>query len=83
MQASEMRFLQNIKEVTMFDKVCYTAIRESLNIVSLLLRIEKSQLKWFGHVSRMPQERLPKQTFYAKVHGKSQSDGNKQDRLLY
>ena len=62
MQASEMRFLRKIKSVTMFDIHRSTAIRESLDIESLLLRIERSQLQWFGHVSRMPHERLPKQT---------------------
>jgi len=36
-------------------------IRKSLNIEPLLLRIERSQLRWFSHVSRMPQEKLPKQ----------------------
>ena len=41
-------------------------IRKSLNIEPLLLRIERSQLRWFGHVSRMPQERLPKQALLAK-----------------
>ena len=43
-QTSEMRFFQNIKGVTMFDKHRNTAIRESLNIELLLLWIEKSQL---------------------------------------
>ena len=36
MQAYNMRFLQKIKGVTMFDKLCNTAIQESLNIESLL-----------------------------------------------
>ena len=62
-QASEMRFLRKIKH-------CNTAIRESLDIESLLLRIERSQLRWFGHGSRMPHERLRKPTLYAKVDGK-------------
>ena len=54
-----------------FDKYCNTAIREFLDIGSLLLRIERSQLRWFGHVSsRMPHERLPKQSLYAKMSGK-------------
>ena len=83
MQAPEIRFLRKIEGVTMFDKSqCYdrsvtmfdkhrnTAIQESLNIESLLLRIERSQLRWFCHVSRMPQKRLPKQTLYAEVSGK-------------
>ena len=45
MQAFKMRFLQKIKGVTMFDKLRNTAIRESLNIESLLLLIERSQLR--------------------------------------
>jgi len=45
-------------------------IRKSLNIEPLLLRIERSQLRWCGHLSRMPQERLPKQVLLGKVKGK-------------
>ena len=56
-QASEMRFLRRIEGVTLFNKVRSSEIRKSLNIEPLLLRIERSQLRWFGHASRMPQER--------------------------
>ena len=45
-------------------------IRKSLNIEPLLLQIERSQLRWFGHVSRMPQERLHKQALLAKPNGR-------------
>ena len=69
-QASEMRFLRKIKGVMMFDKHRNTAIRESFHIESLLLRIKRSQLRWFGHVSKMPHERLPKQALYAKMSWK-------------
>ena len=73
-QASEMRFLRRIKGVTLFNKVRSSDIRKSLNIEPLLFRIERSQLRWFGHVSRMPQERLPKQALHAKANGEDQSD---------
>ena len=69
-QASEMRFLRRIEGVTLFNKVRSSEIRKSLNIKPLLLRIERSQLRWFGHVSRMPQERLPKQALHAKPNGR-------------
>ena len=69
-QASEMRFLGKIEGVTLFNNVRNSEIRKSLNIEPLLLQIERSQLKWFGHVSRMPQERLPKQALLAKVNGR-------------
>ena len=69
-QASETRFLRRIEGVTLFNKVRSSEIRKSLNIEPLLLRIERSQLRWFGHVSRMPQDRLPKQALLAKANGR-------------
>ena len=69
-QASEMRFLQKIEGVTLFNKVRSSKIRKSLNIETLLFRIEKSQVKWFGHVRRMPLKRLPKQALLAKANGR-------------
>ena len=68
-QASEMRFVQRIEGVTLFNKVRRSEIQKSLNIEPLLLRIERSPLRWFGHVSRMPQERLSKQALLAKANG--------------
>ena len=47
---------------TMLEKNRNTAIRESLNIESLLLQIERSQHRWLGHVIKTPRERLFKQT---------------------
>ena len=67
-QASEMRFLRRIEEVTLFNKVGSSEIRKSLNIEPLLLRFKKSQLSWLGYVGRMPQERLPKQALLAKAN---------------
>ena len=69
-----MSFLRRIEGVTLFDKERSFENRRSLNIKPLLLRIERSQLRWFGHVSRMPQERLPKQALLAKQIGKDQLD---------
>ena len=65
-----MRFLRKIEGVTLFNKEHSSEIQKSLNIEPLLLRIERSQLRWFGHVSRMPQERLPKQALLAKANGR-------------
>ena len=65
-----MRFLRRIEGVTLFSKVHNSEIRKSINFEPLLLRIERSQLRWFIHVSRMPQERLPKQALLAKANGK-------------
>ena len=69
-QSSEITFLRRIEGVTLFNKVSNSEIRKSLNIEPLPLRIERSQLRWFGHVSRMPQERLLKQALLAKANGR-------------
>ena len=54
----------------MLVEVCNSEIHNFLNVELLLLRIVRSQLRWFGHVSRMPQERLPKQALSAIPNGK-------------
>ena len=69
-QASESSFLRRIEGITVFNKVRSFEIRKSTNIEPLLLRFERSQLRWFGHVSRMSQERLPKQALLAKANGR-------------
>ena len=59
-QTAEMGFLRRISGLTLLDKVKSADIRESLNIESLLLRLERSQLRWYGHVTRMSKERTAK-----------------------
>jgi len=44
-QAFEMRLLQRIEEVTLFDKVRSSEIRKSLNIEQLFLEIKRIQLR--------------------------------------
>ena len=69
-QASKMRFLWRIEGVALLNKKLSSDIQTSLNIEQLLLWIERSQLKWFGHESRMPYERLSKQALLAKANGR-------------
>ena len=59
-QADEMGFLWRISGLTLQDKVKSADIRESLNIESLLLRLERSQMRWYGHVTQMSQKRTAK-----------------------
>src|SRR5699024_12583878 len=44
--------------------------REAINVEPLLLWVEKSQLRWRGHVERMSSERLVKQIFEAEPEGR-------------
>lgn len=69
-QAAEMRFLRRAAGLTLRDRIRSSDIRESLRIEPLLLHIERSQLRWFGHVMRMSHDRLAYQVFQSKPSGK-------------
>ncbi|TWW73379.1 hypothetical protein D4764_15G0007730 [Takifugu flavidus] len=45
------------------DRVRSSAIREELGVQPLLLRIERSQMRWLGYLLRMPPGRLPGEVF--------------------
>ena len=64
-----MGFLRKVHGGTLRDKERCWEIRESLN-VEPLLRTERSQLRWLGHVSRMPKESLARQILLATSTGK-------------
>jgi len=61
--------LRRVLGVTPPDKEHRSEIRKARDVKSLF-RIERSQLRWFGHVSRMPQKRLARQDLLVTPTGK-------------
>ncbi|XP_076037279.1 uncharacterized protein LOC143022795, partial [Oratosquilla oratoria] len=59
-QAAEMRALRLIKGVTRFDHIRNDAISQELEVEGIFEIVERAQLRWFGHVKRMDQERTAK-----------------------
>ena len=60
-QAAEIGFLRRISGLTLLDNIkSADNIRESLNIESLFLRLERSQLHRYGHVTQLSQETTAK-----------------------
>jgi len=59
-QALEVGFLQGVYCVTLRGKVRSCENREVLNVARRLLRIERSQPRLFGHVTRGSHEKLPR-----------------------
>ena len=59
-QATEMRVLRLIYGVTRRDRIRNDNIRQALKVESVLAIIERNQLRWCGHVQRMPDTRDPK-----------------------
>ncbi|TWW77359.1 hypothetical protein D4764_12G0007490 [Takifugu flavidus] len=54
-----MSFLRRVAGLSLRDRVRSSAIREELGVESLLLRVERSQMRWLGYLVRMPPGRLP------------------------
>ncbi|TWW62684.1 Receptor-type tyrosine-protein phosphatase T [Takifugu flavidus] len=69
-QAAEMSFLRRVAGLSLRDRVRSSAIREELGVEPLLLRIERSQMRWLGHRVRMPPGRLPGEVFRACPSGR-------------
>ncbi|XP_048857101.1 uncharacterized protein LOC125724452 [Brienomyrus brachyistius] len=70
MQAAEMSFLRRVAGLSLRDGVRSSVIREGLRVEPLLLRIERSQMRWLGHLIRMPPGRLPGEVFRACPTGR-------------
>ncbi|XP_056896310.1 transmembrane protein 269 isoform X2 [Takifugu flavidus] len=69
-QAAEMSFLRRVAGLSLRDRVRSSAIREELGVEPLLLRVERSQMGWLGHLVRMPPGRLPGEVFRACPSGR-------------
>ncbi|CAM4544523.1 unnamed protein product [Leuciscus chuanchicus] len=52
------------------DRVRSSVTREELRVEPLLLNIKRGQLRWLGHLFRMPPGRLPRKVFRARPTGK-------------
>ncbi|KAI3373320.1 hypothetical protein L3Q82_006620 [Scortum barcoo] len=69
-QAAEMSFLRRVAGRSLRDRVRSSVTREELGVEPLLLHIERSQLRWLGHLFRMPPGRLPREVFQACPTGR-------------
>ncbi|KAK7896322.1 hypothetical protein WMY93_021647 [Mugilogobius chulae] len=69
-QAVEMSFLRRVAGRSLRDRVRSSVTREELGVEPLLLHVERSQLRWLGHLFRMPPGRLPREVFRACPTGR-------------
>ncbi|KAK3561362.1 hypothetical protein QTP86_030660 [Hemibagrus guttatus] len=69
-QAAEMSFLRRVAGRSLRDRVRSSVTRQELGVEPLLLHIKRGQLRWLGHLFRMPPGRLPGEVFRACPTGK-------------
>ena len=60
-QAAEMSFLRRVAGRSLRDRVRSSVTREDLGVEPLLLHIERSQMRWLGHLFWKPPGRLPRE----------------------
>ena len=64
-QASKMSFLHRGIRLSLRDRVSSLDLQDRLRAELLLLHVQRSQLRWFRHLIRMPPGRLPGEVFQA------------------
>ena len=75
-----MRCLRNILHIKWQDKVPDTEVLQRAQMESVHGMLKRSQLRWAGHVRRMPDERLPKRLFYGELKEGKRSHGGQRKR---
>ncbi|XP_072395294.1 uncharacterized protein [Diabrotica undecimpunctata] len=56
--------------ITRLDRIRNEAVREHLKVQSIIQKIEEAQLRWYGHIVRMNQERPVKKVWEARIQTK-------------
>ena len=68
LEAFHIRCLQCILGVSWKDRIPHTEILCKTNCSSVEATVTQHQLRWLGHVIRMPEERLPRKVLYGQLH---------------
>ena len=60
-------FLQRMLRLRWWDKVPHVEIRHRAHCLSMVAIIAEHQLRWTGHVIRMPENRLSRRVLYGEL----------------
>jgi exonuclease III len=76
-----MRCLRHISKIKWHDKIPNTEVLSRCGTTGVEAFIIRAQLRWIGHVSRMPASRLPKTVFYSELQSGSRPRGRPKKRF--
>ena len=72
--------LRKLLKIRLVDKVTDTEVLTKAKMQSVHTLFKVAQLRWSGHVTRMPDERLPKKVFYGELQEGKRSQGGQKKR---
>ena len=73
--------LRKILNIQWQQKIPDTVVLEKAGIPSIDTILMQHQLRWAGHVTRMPDHRLPKQIFYSELKNGKRTQGGQKKRF--
>ena len=72
--------LRKLLKIRWQDKIPDTEVLKKAKMQSVHTLLKLAQLRWTGHVTRMPDERLPKKVLYGKLQEGKRSQGGQKKR---
>ena len=72
--------LRKLLKIKWQDKIPDTVVLKKAGMQSMHTVLKLTQLRWTGHVIRMPDERLPKKFFYGELQEGKRSHGGQKKR---
>ena len=73
--------LRKLLNIQWQDKVPDTEVLHSAASLSIYTILRKSQIRWAGHVVRMPEHRIPKQLLYGELQQGKRTQGGQRKRF--
>lgn len=73
--------LRRLLHIRWQDKIPDTEVLERTGLPSIYTMLQKTQVRWAGHVVRMPDSRLPKQLLYGELCQGKRSVGGQKKRF--
>ncbi|XP_076062376.1 uncharacterized protein LOC143037718 [Oratosquilla oratoria] len=62
-QAAKMRVLRMIHGVTRRDRLRNENIKSQMDVERIISYVERTQLRWYGHMKRMEEHRTPRRWY--------------------
>ena len=76
-----MNCLRRLLKITWQDKVPDTEVLSRTDMPSIHTLLRRAQVRWAGHLARMPDTRLPKRMFYGELAEGKRSQGGQKKRF--